>query len=157
VKYRVNPNSIAFSFVIVSIVLFITTINTTIKENIMPSFGKRSKERLSSCHPDLQELLNSVITVQDCTIICGHRGMAEQQAAYDSKNSTVQFPNSKHNSCPSMAVDIAPWPLDWDDIQGFKDLAETVKDCAKQLDIEIVWGGDWKTFKDYPHYQLKKA
>ena len=54
------------------------------------------------------------------------------------------------------AVDIVPtvdgqirwdWPL-------FYKLAPAMKQAAKELGIEIVWGGDWKTFKDGPHFQL---
>lgn len=122
----------------------------------MPSFGKTSTKRLQECHPDLILLFNIVIMITDCTIICGHRTEEEQQKAFDNGNSTVQFPNSRHNSEPAMAIDVAPWPLDWNDIEGFKELSKTVKDCAELLNIDIQCGGDWINFKDYPHYQLKK-
>ncbi|WP_084494694.1 M15 family metallopeptidase [Alkanindiges illinoisensis] len=27
-------------------------------------------------------------------------------------------------------------------------------EAAKELNIPLEWGGDWKNFKDGPHYQL---
>lgn len=53
------------------------------------------------------------------------------------------------------AIDLAPYPVEWANIKRFKDLGALMKRAAKELGIEIEWGGDWKSFKDYPHYQLK--
>ena len=54
------------------------------------------------------------------------------------------------------AVDIAPYPIDWNDTKRFDKLAEHIKKKAKQLNIPITWGGDWKTLVDMPHYELKR-
>ena len=54
------------------------------------------------------------------------------------------------------AVDIAPYPIDWNDTKRFDKLAEHIKKKAKQLNIPITWGGDWKTLIDKPHYELKR-
>ena len=62
---------------------------------------------------------------------------------------------SKHNYSPSLAIDIAPWPIDWKDIERFKELAEVVKKAADTVGVAIQWGGDWKTFKDWPHWEIK--
>jgi peptidoglycan L-alanyl-D-glutamate endopeptidase CwlK len=121
----------------------------------MPKFSVISKERLDTCHPDLIRLMNEVIKHTDISILCGHRGEEEQNKAFNEGKSKVRFPFSKHNKTPSLAVDIAPYPIDWSDIQRFKDLAEIVKECAEKLDISVEWGGDWVKFKDYPHWQLK--
>jgi peptidoglycan L-alanyl-D-glutamate endopeptidase CwlK len=121
----------------------------------MPKFSVISKERLDTCHPDLIRLMNEVIKHTDISILCGHRGEEEQNKAFNDGKSKVRFPFSKHNKTPSLAVDIAPYPIDWNDIQRFKDLAEIVKDAADKLDISVEWGGDWVKFKDYPHWQLK--
>ena len=110
----------------------------------MPAFSKRSRENLSQCHPDLQRLFNDVIQHFDCSVICGHRGMEE------------------HNHMPSMAVDVVPYPLDWDDRERFGLLAGFVQGRAIALGINIRWGGDWdqdnqmrdETFLDMPHYEL---
>ena len=36
----------------------------------------------------------------------------------------------------------------------YKELADVFKQKAKELNINIVWGGDWKSFKDCPHFEL---
>ena len=72
----------------------------------MPRFGKTSKRRLATCHEDLQEILNEVIKYFDCSVLCGHRGEADQNKAYESGHSKVKWPNGRHNKKPSIAVDI---------------------------------------------------
>ncbi|WP_281757372.1 M15 family metallopeptidase [Succinatimonas hippei] len=39
-------------------------------------------------------------------------------------------------------------------MSDYKAFADTVKSCAKELSIPIKWGGDWKTLKDGPHFEL---
>jgi len=121
----------------------------------MPQFSKRSRERLFTCHPDLIRLMNTVIQERDIIILCGHRGEIEQNKAYGAGNSKLRYPHSRHNTMPSQAVDIAPYPLDWNDIEGFKNLIGYVKKKAAELGIEIECGADWEKFPDYPHVQLK--
>lgn len=120
----------------------------------MAEFSEISLGRLKSCHPDLQCLFLAVIRVADCSILCGHRGEQDQNAAFEAGNSKLKFPESKHNKTPSLAVDVAPWPIDWKDENKFKAFSETVKMVASQLDIKVKWGGDWEDFRDYPHWEL---
>ena len=120
----------------------------------MYKFGKVSQQRLATCHPDLQRLFNEVIKEINCSIICGHRTAEEQEKAFKGGFSKVQFPNSKHNQMPSLAVDVAPYPIDWNDVAAFERLAEVVKRKAKELNIKVIWGGDWKRFVDRPHWEL---
>jgi len=139
----------------------------------MPSFGRRSTQRINSCHPDLQRLFKDVVKEYDCTILCGHRGQEEQTLAFENKKSKVQWPNSKHNSTPSMAVDLVPYPVDWGNtgtrrerqkaIARFYHFAGFVLAHAKEMGIEVRWGGDWdgdrlfddQNFDDLPHWELK--
>ena len=65
------------------------------------------------------------------------------------------YPTSKHNRNPSEAVDLVPYPIDWNDIDRFKDLAVRFKRIAEEKGIEISAGADWKLFKDYPHFEIK--
>ena len=65
------------------------------------------------------------------------------------------FPMSKHNIKPSLAVDVVPWPLDWTNIDRFIELGRIVKEEAEKLKIDVDWGGEWKTFKDYPHWEKR--
>lgn len=121
----------------------------------MPSFGTRSKRRLSGCDEKLQRILNEVIKESDFSVLCGHRGEAAQNKAYYSGHSGLKYPRSKHNGYPSRAVDIAPWPIDWNDLNRFIALSELVKKEADKQDVEITWGGDWRRLVDMPHFELK--
>ena len=136
----------------------------------MPKFSKKSQDNLASADIKLQQLFNEVIKEYDCTVIYGHRTPEEQFELFkkgrEKKDGwwvkvgpTVTDKDglnkkSKHNYSPSLAVDVCPFPLDWNDIDAFKALAEVVKRKAKELNINIKWGGDWVSFKDYPHYEL---
>ena len=120
----------------------------------MPTFGRKSTERLTQAHPDLQHLFSEIIKTIDCSVLCGYRGKEEQEAAYRDGNSKLHFPDSKHNHLPSLAVDVAPYPINWQNIERFKSFGEFVKKTAEELGIKIRWGGDFKTWKDYPHYEI---
>ena len=128
----------------------------------MPSFGRRSRERLATCRPDLQRVLNRAIEVYDFTILDGHRTEERQREVFERGMSKVQWPNSKHNSLPSLAVDIAPWPIDWRDLNRFYFLAGVVHSAAADEGVTLRWGGDWdrdykfddQKFNDLPHFEL---
>ena len=120
----------------------------------MPTFGTQSKEKLSQAHPDLQRLFNEVIKTYDCTILCGYRGKEEQEAAVRDGKSKVHFPNSKHNHLPSLAVDVAPYPIDWNDKRRWYYFGGYVTKTAEDMGINIRWGGHFKDFEDCPHFEL---
>jgi hypothetical protein len=122
----------------------------------MAKFSQVSKERLATCDHRLQELMNDVIQHVDISILCGYRGKEDQDKACAAGNSKAPFPTSRHNCSPSQAVDVAPFPIDWNDLKRFKELGALVKERAAVLGIPIEWGGDWKKFVDLPHYQLKE-
>lgn len=127
----------------------------------MPTFGQRSLDNLASAHPDLQRVCKEAIKVYDFTVICGHRGKEEQEAAVRTGKSKTHYPNSKHNSMPSLAVDIAPYPIDWNNKERFYYLAGVMMGIAAQLGIALRWGGNWngdQTLGDWdlPHFELKK-
>jgi len=145
----------------------------------MPKFSNSSYSKLSSCHPDLQRLFNEVIRHWDCTIIFGHRSPAEQndlfmkgRAIVDGKVQIVDSDEvvtyrdgyekiSLHNELPALAVDVMPYfseepHIRWTDIDSLQRFGHYVKGMADGLNIEIEWGGDWRSFKDYPHYQIKQ-
>lgn len=129
----------------------------------MPHFGTTSKTRLETCHPLLQRVMNAAIQDVDFSVICGVRTAEEQNRAYDTGASRLRYPQSKHNATPSMAVDIAPYPLDWNDTAAFRALAAVVKrrweeiPVPERMGLRLVWGGDWKRFVDMPHWELSKA
>lgn len=127
----------------------------------MPRFSKKSQERLYQCHSDLIRLFELVVSYFDCTILEGHRGKEKQNKYYDEGKSKIQWPDGKHNSYPSDASDVAPYPIDWEDISRFYYFAGFVMGLAKSMRISIIWGGDWdddtqtkeERFKDLVHFQ----
>jgi len=130
----------------------------------MPSFSTASDARLDTCDPRIQKVMREVIKHRDCTILCGHRNEQEQNEAFNAKPqlSKVQWPNSKHNRMPSLAVDVAPYPIDWNDYSYFTHFAGFVLGIAATMGINMRWGGDWnrngktkdETFLDGPHFEL---
>ena len=122
----------------------------------MPHFSEKSKQRLSTCHPWLQDICNEGIKIYDFSVLCGHRNETAQMIAFQEGRSKLEWPKSKHNKTPSLAVDLAPYPIDWKDLERFYHLAGIIKGLAFQMKIPITWGGDWLNFKDYPHYEIKE-
>jgi peptidoglycan L-alanyl-D-glutamate endopeptidase CwlK len=120
----------------------------------MYELSKKSLERLATCNVLLQEICHEVIRETNFYVLCGHRTEQEQQEAFRTGRSKLQWPDSKHNSNPSNAIDVAPNPLDWNDIDSFRKLAGVFKRVAAERGVRIVWGGDWDGFKDYPHIEL---
>ena len=120
----------------------------------MPKFSKLSLERLATCHLDLQRVAKAAIKRTDFTVSCGHRGEQEQNEAFARGFSKLKFPNSKHNKTPSLAMDLVPYPVDWEDVKRFDELAVIVKEEAIKLGVSLTWGGNWPKFKDRPHYEL---
>lgn len=128
----------------------------------MPRFGKRSKARLSTCDSRLQNLFNEVIKYFDCSILEGHRGEKEQNDAFAKGNSKLRYPDGKHNKIPSIAVDVIPYPIDWEDTERMNYFAGFVMGIATKMGLKIRWGGDWDMdtqtkdtqFKDLVHYEL---
>lgn len=119
-------------------------------------YSKKSMDKLATCHPDLQKLCLELIKHRDITVLHGHRGEHDQNELFDKGMSKKRYPDSKHNKLPSMAVDLAFYPIDWNDTAKWEEFKEFVKGVAKQLNIDIIAGGDWKTFKDFPHFELKE-
>lgn len=125
-------------------------------------YSQRSLDRLATCDTRLQRVFHAVIRVVDCTILCGHRGQAEQDEAFRAGKSKVRWPHGKHNSLPSMAVDAAPYPIDWEDRERATLFAGFVLGVAREMGIRLRWGGDWNgdwqvkdnAFDDLWHFEL---
>lgn len=126
------------------------------------TFSQKSAERLATCDPRIQEVLNEAIKHVDFTVLCGHRGEAEQNDAFEDGKSKLQWPYSKHNRVPSLAVDIAPYPINWANTGRFARLAHFILGIAAAKGIKMRWGGDWnknfetsdETFVDGPHLEV---
>lgn len=77
----------------------------------MPHFGQQSTAVLDTLHPLLQKLMLDVVRHYDIKLLHGHRDQATQNQLFADGLSKLQWPDSRHNTHPSMAVDVAPWPI----------------------------------------------
>ena len=130
----------------------------------MPKFGKRSQERLNTCDEDLIALFQEVVKYFDCSVLEGHRGEEKQNKYFNEGKSKLKYPKGRHNRKPSNAVDVVPYPVDWNDREQMTYFAGFVKGVAYKMGIPIRWGGDWNNnndlkdnnFDDLPHFELRE-
>lgn len=121
--------------------------------------GQRSLERLDGAHPDLIKVMKRAAQISsiDFTVLEVLRALARQkQLVAQGASKTMKSRHLASTDGKSRACDIAPliggkvswdWPL-------YHKLAVVIKQAAKDVDVPIEWGGDWKSFKDGPHWQL---
>lgn len=121
-------------------------------------FSKRSLDNLRGIHPDLRKVIELALKLSplDFTVIEGLR-TKERQAKLVASGASKTM-NSRHIT--GHAVDLLPmgpdgeaafaWPL-------YNRLAPAVKQAAAELGVKIVWGGDWTSFKDGPHFELDRS
>ena len=129
----------------------------------MPKFGSKSKANLATCHEDLQKVFNEVIKYVDCSALEGHRPEWRQNDLFEEGKTKVKFPMGRHNSSPSRAVDVTPYPVDWADRERQTLFAGFVLGIARSMGIKLRWGGDWdmdfkvmdNRFDDFPHFELR--
>ena len=76
----------------------------------MNVFGPRSRKELSGADYQLQEVAHKVLVIKDHSVLKGHRPEDEQNAAFDSGNSELKWPDGKHNGIPSKALDVQTYP-----------------------------------------------
>jgi peptidoglycan L-alanyl-D-glutamate endopeptidase CwlK len=119
--------------------------------------GIRSRLNLRGVHPDLVKVVERAIelTEVDFTVTEGLRSKERQKQLFAAGASMTL--NSRHLT--GHAVDVAAlvggkvrwdWPL-------YGRIASAFKQAAKELDIPIVWGGDWTKLRDGPHFELNRA
>jgi peptidoglycan L-alanyl-D-glutamate endopeptidase CwlK len=120
----------------------------------MYSYSRKSRIQLRTCDHRLREIFNEVIKVYDCSIVQGYRGKEDQNRAFEEGKSQLRYPESNHNQLPSKAVDVIPYPSGYEDIGEFFVLATHVFAVANRLGYKVRWGGHWKSFKDYPHWEI---
>jgi peptidoglycan L-alanyl-D-glutamate endopeptidase CwlK len=139
----------------------------------MYKFSQRSKDNLNGVHPDLVRVMERAIMYSplDFTITDGVRTL-EQQRALWAKGRTI--PGSIVTHCDGLnvksphqckedgycwAVDLYPFhggKVQVNDAAGLRKIATHIKSIAKELNVKIEWGGDWKSIVDLPHWELKR-
>jgi peptidoglycan L-alanyl-D-glutamate endopeptidase CwlK len=116
--------------------------------------SSRSISRLQDVHPDLVRVVHRAAAASDLDfmVLEGRRTLDRQKQLLAAK--ATRTLNSRHLT--GHAVDLAPmlggnvswdWPL-------YHRLAKIVKAAAAAENVPLTWGGDWRTFKDGPHWEL---
>ena len=116
--------------------------------------SKKSLDRLSGVHQDLVEVVKRAIEITevDFAVLEGVRSKTRQEQLV--KAGASQTMRSRHLT--GHAVDLGAYvggQVRWDWPLYYK-IADAIKKAAAELNVSIEWGGDWKTFKDGPHFQL---
>lgn len=119
-------------------------------------FSARSLKAMEGVHPDLVRVMHRALELSplDFVVTEGLRSRERQKLLFAQGASKTL--NSRHIT--GHAVDLAPWlggQIRWD-WPLFHQLAAAVKQAAQELGVPIVWGGDWRTFKDGPHFELDR-
>ncbi len=121
--------------------------------------SQKSLAKLAGAHPDLEKVIRraAALSPLDFTVLEVTRTLGRQkQLVATGASKTMKSRHLPGKDGKSRAVDIAPldggqvswsWPL-------YNKLAPVIKQAAKDVGVPIEWGGDWRTFKDGPHWQL---
>lgn len=132
----------------------------------MYSFGRSSKAHLDTLDPRLQAILTEAIKIMDFSVVCGHRSNTEQARLLKEGLTQVGPGASKHNTYPSLAMDVAPYypgdKIRWRDIEAMCMLYGIIKGIAHMQGVNVRWGGDWdmdndrkdQTFDDVWHIEI---
>ena len=115
-------------------------------------FSKRSLNNLKGIHPDLRRVIDRALqnSPLDFVVIEGLRTLERQRQLVAAGASRTMY--SRHLT--GHAVDLMPigpngpafdWPL-------YDRLGPAVKEAAEKEGVPLDWGGDWKTFRDGPHF-----
>ena len=139
---------------------------------LMPSFGARSIQKLETCDQRIQRVLYRVVEVYDITVLEGRRSWEQQLEYFETGRSKVKpgcqgamhVPlDPRDVAFKSLAVDIAPYPIDWADTKRFTYMAGVVMGVAASMGVDLRWGGNWdrdqviiddQNFNDLPHFEL---
>ncbi len=132
----------------------------------MPKFGKESLAQRATLHPKLQRVLDEAILHFDFVIVEGFRNQVDQDRAFAKGLSKQRWPNGNHNRNPSRAVDIAPYPIDWNEGEKphlrFAFMQGVIYMAARKVGVKLRFGMDWngnfdprdESFIDLPHVEL---
>lgn len=121
----------------------------------MYKFSKKSADILKRADTLLQRVANEAIKEIDFSVICSVRSKSEQMRAYNAGKSRAKWGQSPHNYEPSLAIDIVPYPLDWNDLVAFERLGTVFLKVAAKQGVSLEWGKYFSGLVDYPHFQLR--
>lgn len=119
--------------------------------------SSRSTYALEGVNPDLVRVVRRAITLSNIDFVVTEGLRTPERQAELVKAGASKTLNSRHIT--GHAVDLAPivaGKVAWD-WPPFHELARAMKQAAGAEGVAIVWGGDWKTFKDGPHFELDRS
>lgn len=151
-------------------------------------FGKASRAKIARCHPDLRKVINEaeLISPIDLTIIetirrretqqdyfargrtkpgriITHRDGVSRRSNHQARHPvTGKWLDDDDPNAVSYAVDIGPFPLDWNDAFGFGVVYAVMMQAAANVGVNLRSGADWDSdgdrsdqkFDDWPHFEL---
>lgn len=115
--------------------------------------------KLKGVHPDLVKVIVEAAKSAKTPfrVLEGLRSAATQAKYFAAGTSMLDGVRKKSKHQLGKAVDIVPVvdgkvvTRSW---APFYPMADNVKAAAKRLGVKVTWGGDWKSFKDGPHFEL---
>lgn len=114
--------------------------------------NKRSLDLLAGVDPRLADLIDVSAQKVDYNVIVTEGYRTKERQAELVKMGKSQTQNSYH--LRGKAVDVMVndgWKF-----EDYRNFADVVKATAKERNVKITWGGDWKTLKDGPHFQIEE-
>lgn len=138
----------------------------------MFTLSKKSMDKLKGVHPDMVKVVERAIqlTKQDFMVLEGVRTPERQKELFAQGRTkpgpkvtwTLTSNHFKQKDGYGHAVDLVPFPVDWNDLKKFDAMSQAMFAAAKELGIKIRWGKDWdmdgksgeKGESDSPHYEL---
>lgn len=127
--------------------------------------SKKDESYLKKVHPDLVRVVRRAAASLGAAdngfvITCGIRTVEEQKKnVARGASKTMRSRHLPNRAGVSCAVDVAvtidgkvrwDWPL-------YARMAKVFKAAAAAEKVPIEWGGDWKSLRDGPHFQLPWA
>ncbi len=134
----------------------------------MNTFGRTSRAELATADARLQTVAHRVLRIKDHSIVKGHRPKLEQNAAFASGNSKLQWPDGEHNDLPSKALDVQTFPRPETEQELREDqlyLLGLYVGIASEMGITLRSGADWDRdgeiavngFDDFYHVVIDDA
>lgn len=127
-------------------------------------WSERSLKNLKGIHPDLRKVLDAALQFSpvDFVVTEGLRTLERQKELLRIGATTTL--HSRHLT--GHAIDFYAWvdtnkdgKVSFEEMSDYplmKKIADAIKFAASEHGVAVVWGGNWRTFKDYPHIELDR-
>ena len=116
--------------------------------------GKTSLARLKGVDETLVNVVKRAIEISevDFTVLEGVRTLERQRELYAQGRTApgkIVTWTMKSRHIEGKAVDLVPYPLDWNDLEKFNKIKDAMFQAAKELDVNLRWGADWDGDENY--------